>query len=239
MSKHAEQAHFYETLARRLEYQQRLVLRAVDLLRDELKTSRCDGRTQAHLAVRLHFLRRELDASIPIKVAAARFLATIPKLSSMRGSGRPAATVVNACLAELVEELRHAPRPMAADARRTYVAILAQACGWLDSSLKDPGEALRKRLGQRTHRPNVKQLKALQDLCLSFPDRVSNKPRSVAEAAAEALEVVQGRWPVERDLPEPEYWISLESAISPDPKGRKSVRSKQSGRRGRNRKPPV
>ena len=236
---HAEHTRDWEDLARRLTYQARKVRAAVDLLRDALKTSRFDDRARAHFAVRLHELRSELGQTIPIQAAAARYLASVAGGHYLRGPGHPKASIVNACLAELVVQLRTDKPALTGAVRHRYVASLAQFCGVLESNLKNPGEALRKRLRRPPQGSRRKPFEVVQQVLMALPDRHSEKPRSGREVAAEAFDVVHGRWPEERKLPNNKYWKSLESSINPDPKGRKSIHSKQSGRRGRNKKTAI
>ena len=167
-------------------------------------------------------------------------MASVAGGSLLRGKGRSPASVVDACLAELVAQLPQRKRQpkLLEEMCRRYVASLAQFCGFLDVDLKNPAEALRKRLKRRHNFMTYEQAEALAALMRGdLRGRRSDTRRSRRELAAEALEVVQGRWPPPwKDLPSPKQWKSLERAGRPGLEGRKPFRSKQSARRGRNKK---
>ena len=242
---HAQQTQNWERFARQRKHAAGKVAAAVDLLRDELRLSRFSDPARAHLSARLFMLRKELGVTIPIQEKAGLFLSSVAGGSLLRAEGRPAASVVNvnACLAELVAHLQHrnGKPKLPGEVCRLYVASLAQFCGFLDADLKNPAEALRKRLGRRHSFMTYEQAEGWAKLMrVDLRGRRSDGRRSRPELAAEAFEVVHGRWPPPwRDLPSPKLWKSLERTARLGLEGRKPFRSKQSGRRGRNKNPPV
>lgn len=194
IERYAHEARLWKKLSARLTYRHRQALKAVDVLRDELRESRFNDQVKAHLAVRLFELRTELDRALRQRRDAVGRLVAIAQLSSVRFKGGlpRKTTLIDACLKNLVDEVERMAAKMGKEERLDYVAALAQthACElFVPENAKTPVAALRNRLkAPAATRLTRSFLKRFRAACLS----------TLEEMAPETYAVAIGEWPARR-----------------------------------------